>query len=277
LFTTTHTIPVDGAVLAAEFLPGDHPQAAPIVFLHAGVADSRMWDAQVAWAQPVRPTLRIDRRGFGATRVDRAKPHRPIDDLFAVLDLLDIARAHVVGCSQGGRLALDAALAAPGRVQSLTLVAPAVSGAPAAEITGPTRTLSDAIDAADAAGDIDRVNELEAHLWLDGPLSAPGRVAGEDRALFMAMNGAALRAADPGPALEPASAWQRLESVQAPTMLLWGDRDLPHLQQRCEQMAHRIAHARRVVLTDTAHLPPLEAPQRFNAELAAFLASLPRD
>jgi pimeloyl-ACP methyl ester carboxylesterase len=269
-------VPVPGAELAAETV-----QAAigtPLAFLHAGVADGRMWQPQWDAFAASHPLLRYDRRGFGRTRVLQAQPYARSDDLVAVLDAVAWPRAVLVGCSQGGRVALDTALAHPARVHALVLVAPAVGGAPVpddAVMTAPVLAQSAAIEAAEKAGDVDAVNALEARLWLDGPAAPEGRIGGAERALFLDMNAIALRAADPGTAVEPhTSAWERLEAISVPTLVLWGDLDLPHLQARCERLVQRIPGARRVVLHDTAHLPGLEAPARFNAALADFLRTL---
>jgi pimeloyl-ACP methyl ester carboxylesterase len=274
MFCSTHDIEVDGAVLAVEFVRCDRASAAPVVFLHAGVADSRMWDAQQAALRTQRSTLRYDRRGFGITKVRRPVTHSLVGDLCAVLDAVGVERADFVGCSQGGRIALDLALAAPDRVASLLLVAPAVTGAPALVPEESTGSLASAIEAAEVSADLDRVNELEAQLWLDGPAGPVGRVGGSARELFLDMNGKALRSPITGDAVEAHSAWHRLEDVRCPSCVLWGDLDLPHLQSRCEVIVERIRQARRVVFPGAAHLPPLEAPDRFNAALQAFLLDL---
>jgi pimeloyl-ACP methyl ester carboxylesterase len=269
----TTWVSVDGAVLAAEFDANDG--GVPLVFLHAGVADRRMWQAQRDAFAPSHPLLRYDRRGFGESRTLAPAPHSRETDLWAVMDAAGLASAVLVGCSQGGRVAIDAALAQPQRVRGLVLVAPAVGGAPDVELTGRVRTLADDIDAASARNDVDAVNELEAQLWLDGPAAPPGRVGGAARALFLAMNDIALRAADPGEATEPAPpAWQRLHELRMPTLVLWGDLDLPHLLARCEELVRRIPGAQREVLEGTAHLPGVEAPGRFNAVLRHFIGRL---
>lgn len=269
---TTHQVEVEGATLAVEYVRGEKADAVPIVFLHAGVADSRMWNAQQAMVRPERSTVRYDRRGFGLTRIRRPATHSHLADLYAVLDALGIERADFVGSSQGGRIALDCALATAHRVASLLLVAPAVSGAPTAVLEGPTARLSAAIEAAEASNDIDRVNELEAQLWLDGPEGPAGRVGGAARALFLDMNGTALRSPPAGEHLEPPSAWDTLHRVRCRVGVVWGDRDLPHVTTRCELLVQRISGARRMLLPGTAHLPMMEAPERFNAELKAWLS-----
>ncbi len=263
-------VPVSGALLAVEFHPGAPGQTAlPLLMLHAGVADGRMYDAAFTAAAQQRPVLRIDRRGFGRTTVQRAEPHAWVADVVAVLDALNLPRVDVLGCSQGGRIAIDLALAHPHRVGALVLVAPAVTGAPVPALTGSTLARVTAIEAADAAGDLSEVNRLEAWLWLDGPDSAEGRVGGEARALFLAMNGIALRAASPGPVIDAPPAWPRLEAIEAPVCLIWGALDLPHLRARCESMAQRLPQVEACCMPGVAHLPSLEAPEPFNAVLRA--------
>src|SRR5919197_3597014 len=103
-----------------------------IVFLHAGVCDKRMWrDQMAAFADRYR-VVAYDRRGFGESAY-QAETFSHMHDLAAVLDELKIERATLVGCSQGGRFAVDFALAHPKRVARLVLVAPAIGGAPQPE------------------------------------------------------------------------------------------------------------------------------------------------
>lgn len=54
------------------------------------------------------------------------------------------------------------------------------------------------IEVAENAADLDTVNRLEAHLWIDGPATQEGRVGGAARPLFLDMNNRALRSGDVG-------------------------------------------------------------------------------
>src|SRR5690554_3098938 len=101
----------------------------PVVFLHAGVCDSRMWTAQIAAvAEAGFWGVAYDRRGYGeTTTVDEGFSH--LEDLEAVLEDLGIHAAIFVGASLGGALAIDFALAYPERVAGLVLVATSISGA----------------------------------------------------------------------------------------------------------------------------------------------------
>ena len=178
----------------------------------------------------------------------------------------------LVGCSQGGRVAIDYALAHADAVAALVLVAPAVSGAPGADYPdGPIGALMAALEEAEGAGDLDRVNRLEAHMWLDGPESREGRVGGEARELFLDMNGKALRAQPTGEEIGSSVAYSRLGELTMPVLLVCGDLDFPHLRERCAHLRTAIPQVEFAEMEGTAHLPSLEQPERFNAILAAFL------
>ncbi len=230
-----------------------------------------MWDGVVETIARTHRTVTYDRRGFGETLPAEETYSQP-DDLFAVLDAAGTGRATLVGCSQGGKIALDFTLACPERVAALILIAPAVGGAPVPEAF-PTHieALLEELEAAEESGDQERQNVLEARIWLDGVLGEEGRVRGEVRDLFLDMNGIALRAPQLGEETPSPPAWPRLGQIAVPTLLVCGDLDFPHAQQRCQNISALIPEARLHVMNGTAHLPSLEAPAAFAAFLAEFL------
>jgi pimeloyl-ACP methyl ester carboxylesterase len=255
----------------AELMGLDDGEGPVLVFLHAGVADKRMWRDQMSAFAEQHRVVAYDRRGFGETRC-RPETFSHVRDLRAVLDGLGIERACLVGCSQGGRVSVDFALAHPKRVSRLVLVAPAIGGAP------PPDTLPDDIDKllrqAELAEDqkhYDLVNRIEAHLWLDGPRAAEGRVQGSARDLFLRMNIIPLKSPSPGKEEAAQDSFKRLKEIASPTLVVWGDLDFPHVQERCALLARRIKGARSAVMPGTAHLPNLEQPKQFNALLEVFL------
>ena len=243
----------------------------PVIFLHAGVADRRMWRRQVADLSDRYQTVAYDRRGFGET-ITADEPFAHVEDLGEVLDHLDQAMVSFVGCSQGGRIALDFTLAYPHRVAALALIAPAVSGAPVPEVfPAAIQARLEALDEAEAANDLARINALEANLWLDGPTSPAGRVGGEARELFFEMNGAALRMPTLTQEIEPASAYTRLAALSLSVFVLWGDLDFPHVRERCRYLVDVIPAAQGKEISGVAHLPNLEQPEMFNKLLRDFL------
>jgi pimeloyl-ACP methyl ester carboxylesterase len=262
------TIPSGRAKLAVA-AAGDGPG---LVFLHAGVADLRMWAGQMATFAKTHRVVAYDRRGFGRTRY-AAEPHSFLDDLDAVLRATTQGPVTLVGCSQGGRIAIDFALTQPERVQRLVLVAPAVTGAPTPHEFSPAiQQLVAQIEVAEAAEDIERLNALEARAWLDGPLVQEGRVGGAVRTLFLDMNGRALRSPSAGDETSATNAYARFAELYHDILFISGEFDFPHINERTRFLASIAKNVQHVEMRGVAHLPSLEQPDAFNALAREFVA-----
>jgi len=242
----------------------------PVLFLHAGIAHSRMWDLQAQELSTSHQIIRCDLRGFGRTAGGdvRFSFHQ---DVATLMDSLGIPRVHLVGCSLGGRVAIDFALAYPERVLSLVLCSPAVSGMP------PTPELA-AIDSMEGAflrkNDPGRAADAEIRAWVVGPSREPEEVSSSlrEKVKAMLLQNYSLPAPEGGKSvpLEP-RAMTRLEQIQAPTLIIMGDKDVPSFQDLSAEAAQRIPCARRVVVAGAAHLVNMEKPEEFNRILIDFL------
>ena len=211
-----------------------------------------------------------DRRGFGqSTSPDES--FSQVADLSAVLDSFGIEAVNLVGCSQGGRIAIDFALANRGRVESLVLVATALSGAPSPKIEGRSLMLAEALEDAEEREDIVEVNRIEAHLWLDGPESEEGRVSGQVRDLFLDMNAIALQAPELTRERDPPSALERIGEITCPVLLIEGGLDFGFIKELHSWLDKALVDSRRAVIKEAAHLPNLEHPDVFNRLLTDFL------
>jgi 3-oxoadipate enol-lactonase len=211
---------INGARLYYE-ISGD---GEPLVLVHAGIADGRMWEGQfAAFARRYR-AVRYDMRGFGRSAMAEG-PFSHHEDLHALLDSLVIERAFLVGCSMGGRTITDFALEHLGQVRALVLVGSAVSGF---ESSGDPPEQWEELVAADDAGDLERVSELEVQIWVDGPVRGPDQVDHAVRDLVREMNLIALKNEASGLGderlLEPPAA-DRLAEIRVPTLVIVSDRD----------------------------------------------------
>jgi pimeloyl-ACP methyl ester carboxylesterase len=242
----------------------------PVVFLHAGVADSRMWEPQVAGLSDYFDVITPDMRGFGESEPP-SHAWSPTADILALMDALGLRDApHLVGCSIGGRTAIDFTLEHPDRVSKLVLVGAGVSGQ---ENGDENDSLYAEIIAAEKAKDLDAMNVAEMKLWLVGPGRSVTHVDQRLRDLFLDMNGRALQnysANAPMKKGEP-PAVGRLGEIKAPTLVIVGDHDLPDIQKTADLLASTISGARKVLVQDAAHLPNLEHPKEFNRLLLDFL------
>jgi len=256
------------ATLAAEVVGS----GTPVVFLHSNVCDRRMWRPQLDSVGATHKAVAYDRRGFGETRAER-EDFSARADLVMVLDAIANGEPVIlVGCSLGGRIALDAALRHPAHVRALVVIDPNVAGAPEPIYTPQLEKLMAQSKDAEASGDLDRINAMKARLWLDGPLAPEGRVTGPARDLLLDMNGIALRALPVGSDVDIPPIFHRLAEIEVPTLVVWGDLDFPHVQERCRHIAAMVPNGSGHEMIGTAHLPSLDRPAEVTSLVTEFIA-----
>ena len=244
------------------------------MLIHAGIADSRMWDAQWDAFTARHRTLRYDMREFGESAPDPgAFAHGR--DMIGLLDRLALGPAALVGASLGGRVAAEVALARPDLVRALVLVGP---GMPGGGWSDAVRAYGEEEERLLAAGDVDGAVEVTLRFWVDGVGRGPRDV---DPAVREAVRGMQLRAydhlkdADPEaeqPTVEDVA--ERVREIAVPTLLIVGDHDQPDIVRTVERLAQQIPGARLERMPGTAHLPSMEQPERFNELVLDFLAGV---
>jgi len=247
-------------------------EGTPLILLHAGIADSRMWNEQFSVFAREYQTVRYDRRGFGKTKMV-AGDYSNHDDLYELMKSLNIESAILVGCSQGGKTSIDFALSHPEMTKALVLITPAIGGF---VYDGPLPQQIDQLEQAEEDGDINLVNELELQIWVDGPQRTPDQVDPKVRELARDMNRIALETPeDLGSEipLEP-TAIDRLAEIKVPTLIIAGDLDATPSLARIEVLEKNIPHAKKVTINGTAHLPNTEKPEEFNEQVLSFLSQV---
>ena len=250
----------------------DSGTGSPLIFLHAGIADSRMWKPQVDEYSSSFRTICWDRRGFGLSRAQPDETFSHVSDLEAIMTSLGMDNTVLVGCSQGGRVAIDFTLKNPTQVKALILIAPAISGAPFPEnFPLPIQQRFYRLEMAEEANEISVINQLEIGLWLDGPESPEGRVGGALRKLLLDMNEVALRSPEMTGEAVPPSAFNRILDINVPTLVIHGNLDFPFIADRCRYLASEIPGAEQQEIEGAAHMVNLEKPNEVNQAINKLL------
>lgn len=260
------------AVNGADFYAEVAGQGPGVVFVHAGVADSRMWDAEFAALQNRFRVLRFDLRGFGRTPIPPG-PFSYHDDVAGVMRAEGLVRATLVGCSFGANVAVETCLAHPGMVERLLLIAPGLGEGGSDEAM---RRFIEAEDAALERGDLDGATELNLRMWVDGPYRTAEQVSPEMREKVRVMQLDAFRLPVPKGVervpLDPAASG-RLAEIAVPTLVVVGTLDVPFLLRVAERIEREVPGARRVAVPGAAHLVSMERPNRFARLLEEFLVT----
>ncbi|MGH3564916.1 MAG: alpha/beta fold hydrolase [Pseudonocardia sp.] len=249
---------------------GDGP---PVVFLHDGTLDRRVWDYQLL-ALPGYRVLNLDARGHGESSTP-AVPYLRGDDVIALLDHLELPSAFLIGQAMGGTTALDTALDHPDRVRGMV-----VSGCGTSQQYWQSPFLVGLLKRqmfAAARRDTEGYIEAFLRMWVDGPTREPHDVepSVRERCREMAMN-TAVRHARPDPVLpgRAADSWARLPGVGAPLLAVVGELDCTDVREMIERVVSAVPDAKLDVVAGAGHMVNMEQPERFTGAVRQFLDGL---
>lgn len=273
---------VAGKARISTLSSGSGPET--VVLIHGLGGNKTSFFETVSALTPHYRVHAIDLPGFGSS----SKPLRADYDAAwfarAVVRFLDaegVERAHLVGNSLGGRVALEVGLNDPERVASLSLLAPSLAWrrwrglVPLVKLLPPElaafpHTLTTTL--------------VRRQFW--SMFASPERlhpsvadVAVEeftrtyrDHAARVAFSKSArhifLEDSD-----GPDGFWSRLPSLEPPAMFVWGDQDPLVPLAFCTHVAEALPQARQVVLNDCGHVPQVELPEHANGVIDDFIAS----
>ncbi len=241
----------------------------PALLLLAGRGDPRRyWDAEVAAFTPRFRVVTIDNRDAGESDPEAAPFTLAdlADDAAVLLRALGISRAHVLGHSMGGMIALHLALRQPALLDRLVLVSTTAGG------WSPR-----ALEALRQLPDPWIADPVERSLVAQRQMIAPALLAERDadlRALAALARGNRLTLDGylrQNAAIAAHDLRDHLTRIAAPTLVIHGDLDplIPIRQGR--ELAAGIPGARPLFLPDTGHRPQLERPAAFRHAVAEFL------
>jgi pimeloyl-ACP methyl ester carboxylesterase len=261
-----------GAISAMEAGSGD-----PVILIHGLGATKASFLPTLAALAPSYHAIAIDLPGFGdSDKPFNAPYHAPYfaQSVVALLDALELERAHVGGNSMGGRVAIELGLRAPERVDRLALLSPSLAWlrdrpwAPLLRLVDPRlgaiqpapRKLVESIvrrvvpggDGWTAAG----VDE-----FLRAYLTRQGRVA-----FYAAARNIYLE--------EPHGEkgfWTRLPALQAPALFVWGKRDQLVPIRFARYVREALPQSEHLEL-DCGHVPQLERPRATHEVMLRFLS-----
>ena len=253
-------------------LAGD---GATVVLIHAGIADSRMWDPQWETFPRSYRTVRYDMRGYGRSGLSPGVVSHA-RDLLGLLDELGVESASLVGVSMGGRVAAEVALAAPERVDALVLVG---SGLSDHDWSDEMLRSDEEEEAALERGDLDAAVDLNLRFWVDGPRRSAADVdpAVRDLVARMVRRSFELQL----PVMDEVELeWlvpnlgDRLREIRAPTLVLAGEEDVADVHAIADRLEREIPDTRRAAIRSAAHVPSLERPAEFDVVVLRFLADV---
>ncbi|MBI1885011.1 MAG: alpha/beta fold hydrolase [Chloroflexi bacterium] len=252
-----------------------------VVLIHGSAVDLRIWDHQVpALLAAGFRVIRYDVRGHGRSMVPPTgytweNYSADLGDLLNRLNVdrpatesLSVGAVHLVGLSMGGGIALQFALDFPARVLSLTLIDSALPGFTYSdEFAARVERLVEAVRSEGPRPALER-------LWLSDPIFDGVRRFHDrfEKLKSMVLGYAAADFLDRGEYRPPPlQISDRLAEITAPALVIFGEDDLLDFRLIADLLAENLPNARKLVLPDCGHIPPLEQPEAVNEALVSFL------
>ncbi|MFI6520925.1 alpha/beta fold hydrolase [Spirillospora sp. NPDC050679] len=245
----------------------------PLVLLHGGFLDHRMWDDQVPVLARRHRVIAPDARGHGRS-ANATAPFRHTDDLAALLRRLGTGPAILVGVSMGAATAVDTALEHPELVSAIV-----VTGAGTSEpsFTDPwTVRIWTEWNAAMAAGDLDASVETFTrfaagpHRSLDDlDPAVVGRLREMTRSTMVKHT-----ADEPNWMTPIPDTWERAAGIDVPVLAVNGAVDASDHNAMAERLTRTVANGRATTIDGAAHYPNMERPDAYNQVLEEFLNTL---
>lgn len=256
-------------------------QGPPLLLLHGDGESRRGWQAVVPQLAQRWRVIAPDLPGYGdSASISDASSERFATWVGELLDALDVEAAPIVGNSLGGLLAIDVALGAPERVRALVLVDAAGLGALINPVLGAMALPGiGELNVAAASAPFTSLARSEARrmLLFAHPSRAPRWWRQEMRRLSRpgtVATSVAIRRATSAPWGQRRIVLERLREVRVPTLVVWGQQDLIVPASHGRAALERLPDGRLAVIPECGHLPHVERPEAFLAEVEPFLASL---
>ena len=257
---------VNGTKLYYEMAGTGHP----LVLIHGGGADRRVWDGNFEELAKHYRVIRYDLRGAGKSEVPQTK-YSNREDLYALLRHLKVDKAYVLGLSRGGGVAFDLAVSHPEMVDALILVSSNLSTLP--------KVYHDMIASAQKAGREEGIRRA-AEIWSSDPYQGPVQpnlparqkvyeIMRENLATFLYFWDSPI-ASEPGQRVRS----ERLKEIKAPTLVISGNLDGEEPRANYVRWAKEIPGAKIVHVPGAAHLVNVDQPKEFMRILMEFLQSL---
>ena len=244
----------------------------PLVLIHGWILDSRCWDYQFDEFSHHYRVLRYDLRGFGRSSLpDTNKSYSHTTDLVSLLDTLQIDKAHILGHSFGGTIAIDFVLNNPQRVHSLIL-ADAAMNLQGYKVTDEAvkSWLTDTWKTSQEKG----IEEAKK-TWLNG---SPFKQALKNKRAAILLtkmvneySGWHWKNNDPDISPKPYPQ-ERLNDIKVPTLILVGELNTQIYHEITDIQRKNIPNSTKKIIPNSGHMLNIENPDKFNDYVLNFLS-----
>lgn len=246
----------------------------PILLIHGWPLDHRVFEAQMAPLSENLMVIAYDRRGFG--RSDASPDLRlELDDIDRILADFAIETVHLLGMSQGGRIALRYAVTRPERLRSLILQGAVVDGLSVDEIEADRVPVTNYAELA-KDGKLDEVRRQ----WLSHPMMhLDAKFTHESKLLekiVCGYNGTDLVQFEPDAYSFSRNVLAEISNFKPPALILTGAQETMTRRRHAIELMDRMPNCQEIILRESGHLSNLTEPGIYNKAIIDFCRNVDR-
>ncbi len=242
----------------------------PLILIHAGYVDMRMWDGQFNEFAKHFKVIRYDARQHGLS-ISKPDTFSHYEDLNLLMNNLHIPKAVILGLSMGGYVTTDFAIAYPEKVIALIPVSPGLSGYEFKD-----KFFLSNVAKMQKAESIPEAVEYFQRSWTDGPYRTPDQIDSVIRNKAKRMYTQCftnMRDSIYETQLDP-PAVNRLSEIDVPTLVIVGDKDVSDILEISDIILRNVKNSNKITIKGSAHLVNMEKPDEFNKIVIDFISNL---
>lgn len=239
-----------------------------LLFLHAGIADCRMWEREFHIMAKHFQVIRFDLPGFGLSEFTGGS-FSYTGIISGLIDHLNIDKVHILAASYGGKIAIDFVLTNQSRCLSLALLSPAISGWEGSQYL---QEYGEEEGRLLEAGEFAATAELNYNMWILRERH-PDMVVASIKELVIDMQMKAFTKQEPVEPCEEIAeedSIERICEIKIPILVMIGDQDVQDFQGIADLICHKVLISSKIVIPNAAHLANLEASVLFEQTILDF-------
>ena len=239
-----------------------------LLLLHAGIADSRMWNQEFHLLAKDFRVVRLDLPGYGLSEFSGGSfsYNNIINEL---LNHLNINSVHILGASFGGKIVIDFYLDNPEKCLSLALLSPAVGGWEDSLYLQQYEMEEERLL---EEGKIEETAIHNYNTWILGERN-PNSIDPKIKDLVIDMQMKSLTKTEPDSPCEEIEAEDsisKIKNIKIPLVIINGTHDVQDFHDISDLICKEIPSAKRITIPNAAHLANLESPELFTEIISDF-------
>ncbi|GGI03088.1 MULTISPECIES: alpha/beta fold hydrolase [Mammaliicoccus] len=241
-----------------------------ILLLHAGIADSRMWDNKFHLLSEKYRVVRLDLPGFGLSDFTGGN-YSYSNIINEILTHLDINHTHILAASFDGKIAIDFYLDHSEKCLSLALLSPALGGWQDSSFL---QDYEEEEEKLLREGKIEETALFNYKTWILRNRS-PELINTDVKQLVVDMQMEFLTKPESDYSCEEVETKDnilQIKNIQIPVLIINGKYDIQDFHDISELMSKELPYVKKIIIPDTAHLANLESPNHFFKLISEFFS-----